>query len=402
MLNEINSEDWTMSIEQFENVLSWAVDLEDEARQQAIRSAALPFVEKPLALMPDAHYGIGATVGSVIATTGAIIPAAVGVDIGCGMIAVRTQFTSKNLPDNLDELHNQISKAIPSGVGKKHDFKSDWDRMRHTNKGPSYDGPTKLSGKQVNKITDQLGTLGSGNHFVEVCLDEQDRVWLVLHSGSRGIGNELAKVHIEKAKGLMKKYFIELDDPDLAYLTQGTPEFNDYIKDMLWAQKYAMANRSVMMSAAVEQLGKFLGEPVKSREHINCHHNFTQMEYHHGKNVWLTRKGAIKASKGDKGVIPGSMGASTYIVSGLGNAASYESCSHGAGRRLSRTKARKEITVEQLREEMKGKTWNENDALTLLDEAPEAYKNIDTVMEAQKDLVKIDHTLHSILNYKGI
>jgi tRNA-splicing ligase RtcB (3'-phosphate/5'-hydroxy nucleic acid ligase) len=389
-------------IETFDNVISWAVDLEDEARQQAIRSAALPFVEKPLALMPDAHYGMGATVGSVIATTGAIIPAAVGVDIGCGMIAVRTQFTSKDLPDNLDELHNKISTAIPSGVGKKHNFGSDWDRMRHTKKVPFYDGSSKLSGNQANKITDQLGTLGSGNHFVEVCLDEQDRVWLVLHSGSRGIGNQLATVHIDKAKGLMKQYFIKLADPDLAYLTQGTPEFDDYIKDMLWAQKYAMANRSVMMSAAVEQFGDFLGEPVKSREHINCHHNFTQMENHHRKNVWLTRKGAIKASKGDKGIIPGSMGTSSYIVSGLGNPASYESCSHGAGRRMSRTKARKELSVDVLREEMKGKAWNEKDALTLLDESPQSYKDINVVMEAQKDLVKIDHTLHSILNYKGL
>jgi tRNA-splicing ligase RtcB (3'-phosphate/5'-hydroxy nucleic acid ligase) len=391
-----------MSPEQFDNVLSWAVDLEDEARQQAIRSAALPFVEKPLALMPDAHYGMGATVGSVIATTDAIIPAAVGVDIGCGMIAVRTQFTSNDLPDNLDELHNQISKSIPSGVGRKHDFNSDWDRMRHTRKVPSYDGSTKLSIKQANTITDQLGTLGSGNHFVEVCLDEQDRVWLVLHSGSRGIGNQLAQIHINKAKGLMKQYFIKLSDPDLAYLTQGTPAFDDYIADMLWAQKYAMANRSVMMSAAVEQFGNFLGEPVKPREHINCHHNFTQLEYHHGKNVWLTRKGAIKASKGDKGIIPGSMGTSSYIVSGLGNPASYESCSHGAGRRMSRTRARKELSVDVLREKMAGKSWNEKDAITLLDESPESYKNIDTVMEAQKDLVKIDHTLHSILNYKGL
>jgi tRNA-splicing ligase RtcB len=259
-----------------------------------------------------------------------------------------------------------------------------------------------MSEKQERTSRTQLGTLGSGNHFVELCLDEKERVWLVLHSGSRGIGNQLATIHIEKAKGLMKEYFITLDDPDLAYLPQQTPEWKSYIDDMLWAQRYAMANRSVMMSAAVNQLGRFLGEEVKPREHINCHHNFTQQEHHHGKDVWLTRKGAIKASVGDKGIIPGSMGTSSYIVSGLGNPASYESCSHGAGRRMSRTRARKELSVATLIDEMKGKAWNSADATTLLDEAPLAYKDIDTVMEAQKDLVKIGHTLHQILNYKGV
>ena len=382
-------------MESFNNVLSWAVDLEPEAREQAIRSAAMPFVQKPVALMPDAHFGMGATVGSVIATQGAIIPAAVGVDIGCGMIAVRTQFTSEGLPDNLDELHNQISRSIPSGVGKGFEKRA----QVHADM-PVYHGD--MTEKQEKAARTQLGSLGSGNHFVEVCLDELDRVWLVLHSGSRGIGNQLATVHINKAKGLMKEWFIQLADPDLSYLPQGTPEWQAYIDDMFWAQRYALANRSVMMSTALDQLSSLLGEPVKSREHINCHHNFTQQENHHGKNVWLTRKGAIKAGVGDKGVIPGSMGTSSYIVTGLGNPASYESCSHGAGRRMSRTRARKELSVETLRDEMKGKSWNEADALTLLDEAPDAYKDIDVVMEAQKDLVRIDHTLHQILNYKGV
>jgi tRNA-splicing ligase RtcB len=382
-------------MESFNNVLSWAVDLEPEAREQAIRSAAMPFVEKPLALMPDAHFGMGATIGSVIATRGAIIPAAVGVDIGCGMIAVRTQFTSRSLPDNLGELHNQISRSIPSGVGKGFD-----KRVEVHADMPFYHG--ELSVKQERAARTQLGSLGSGNHFVEVCLDEKDRVWLVLHSGSRGVGNQLAQIHISTAKGLMKEWFIDLADPDLAYLPQGTPEWKAYIDDMLWAQRYALANRSVMMSAALDQVGRFLGEPVKSREHINCHHNFTQQEHHHGRDVWLTRKGAIKASVGDKGVIPGSMGTSSYIVTGLGNPASYESCSHGAGRRMSRTRARKELSVETLRHEMEGKAWNDKDALTLLDESPDAYKDIDVVMEAQKDLVRIDHTLHQILNYKGV
>lgn len=382
-------------MEKFGNVLSWAVDLEDEARAQAIRTAEMPFVVKPLALMPDAHFGLGATVGSVIATQGAIIPAAVGVDIGCGMIAVRTQFTSVSLPDNLDELHNQISRSIPSGVGRG--FSSDVEAHASL---PIYEG--EMSEKQERTARTQLGTLGSGNHFVEVCLDEKDRVWLVLHSGSRGIGNQLATIHIAKAKGLMRDWFVELADPDLAYLPQSAPEFGAYINDMLWAQRYAMANRSVMMAAAVDQVGRFLGEPVKSREHINCHHNFTQMEHHHGRDVWLTRKGAIKAAQGDKGVIPGSMGTSSYIVTGLGNPSSYESCSHGAGRRMSRKRARAELTVASLREDMAGKAWNGANAEALLDEHPDAYKDIDEVMEAQRDLVRVDHTLHQILNYKGV
>jgi tRNA-splicing ligase RtcB (3'-phosphate/5'-hydroxy nucleic acid ligase) len=382
-------------MESFNDVLSWAVDLEDEARAQAVRTAAMPFVMKPLALMPDAHFGLGATVGSVIATQGAIIPAAVGVDIGCGMIAVRTQFTSASLPDNLDELHNQIGRSIPSGVGRA--FKDDIESPASL---PVYD--KEMTPKQEKAARTQLGTLGSGNHFVEVCLDEKDRVWLVLHSGSRGVGNQLAQVHIAKARGLMKAWFIELSDPDLAYLPQGTPEWDAYIYDMLWAQRYALANRSVMMAAALDQVGRFLGEGVQAREHINCHHNFTQQEHHHGRDVWLTRKGAIKAAAGDRGVIPGSMGTSSYIVTGLGNASSYNSCSHGAGRRMSRTRARKELTLDSLRFDMAGKSWNSDNAEALLDEHPDAYKNIDVVMEAQKDLVRIDHTLHQILNYKGV
>jgi tRNA-splicing ligase RtcB len=382
--------------ERFNDVVSWAVDLEDEAREQAVRTAAMPFVEKPLALMPDAHFGMGATVGSVIATRGAIIPAAVGVDIGCGMIAVRTQFTSQYLPDSLDRLHDEISRSIPSGVGRGFGDSHVADAAL-----PVY-AHAELSEKQEKRARTQLGTLGSGNHFVEVCLDEKDRVWLVLHSGSRGIGHELAQKHIAKAKGLMKQFFVNLADPDLAFLPQGTVEWRDYIDDMLWAQRYAMANRSVMMSAAVNQLGRFMGEEVKPREHINCHHNFTQQERHHGHDVWLTRKGAIKADVGDRGVIPGSMGTSSYIVTGLGNPASYNSCSHGAGRRMSRKRARAELSVDTLIDEMTGKSWNDADALTLLDEAPGAYKDIDVVMEAQKDLVRVDHTLRQILNYKGV
>lgn len=389
-------------MESFDNVLSWAVDLEDEARQQAIRTAAMPFVQKPLALMPDAHFGLGATVGSVIATKGAIIPAAVGVDIGCGMIAVRLGLTSHDLPDDLSGLHGELARSIPSGVGKSHSKPTTDATFPAHHEG-------SLTEKQETTARNQLGTLGSGNHFVELCLDEQDRVWFVLHSGSRGIGNQLAKIHIDKAKGLMKEFFIDqyLEDIDLAYIPQSRPEFKAYLEDLLWAQRYAFTNRSAMMSAAIRQMHYFLGgspaEPKFTvRESINCHHNFTQQENHKGQNVWITRKGAIQAGADDMGVIPGSMGTASYIVKGLGNEKSYNSCSHGAGRRMSRGRARKELTVESLIVDMQGKAWNDQDAKTLLDEHPDAYKDIDVVMNAQKDLVEIKHTLHQILNYKGV
>jgi tRNA-splicing ligase RtcB len=336
---------------------------------------------------------MGATIGSVIATRGAIIPAAVGVDIGCGMIAARLGLTSKDLPDNLDDLHASIARGIPSGVGKGHNLENrslQFPMYRHG----------ELTEKQEKTARTQLGTLGSGNHFVEMCLDEKDRVWLVIHSGSRGIGNQLAMHHIGKAKGLMKEFFIELPDPDLAYLPQQTEEFKSYMADLLWAQEYAFWNRSVMMDEAIKDVRHFLGVEFNVRESVNCHHNYTEMEHHHGKDVWVTRKGAIRARVGDIGVIPGSMGTSSYIVKGLGNPASYESCSHGAGRRMSRTRARRELTPESLDADMAGKAWN-HDAVGLLDEHPDAYKDIDEVMEAQKDLVTISHTLHQILNYKG-
>lgn len=376
------------------NVLSWATDIEDSTIEQAQKAAGLPFVEGHLALMPDAHIGIGATIGSVIPTRGAIVPAAVGVDIGCGMIAARTSLKAKFLPDNLDALMPLVSERIPAGLGKWHD-------NAQALPGEIRFGPPKgATDKQKSKIAKQFGTLGSGNHFVEVCLDENEDVWVVLHSGSRGIGNELAKVHIDGAKKLMKRYFIELEDPDLAYLVQNTAEFDHYISDMLWSQSYALANREAMMDAALRSLFDVAGRG-HTPERINCHHNFTTMENHHGKNLWITRKGAIKADVGDLGVIPGSMGTRSYIVRGLGNPASYNSCSHGAGRRLSRGAARRELTEDSLREAMVGKTWNEADAKTLLDESPAAYKDIDVVMADQKDLVEIVHTLSQVFNYKG-
>lgn len=392
------------------NLISWGQEIEPNTIEQALATSRLPFIAGHVALMPDAHLGMGSTVGSVIPTQGAIIPAAIGVDIGCGMLAAETDLTADGLPDDLGKLHSWIAKVVPAGLGKGHDQRI-WQQNP---KMPvfKYDLPglVDLSNKLQHKVIEQLGTLGSGNHFVEVCLDERDRVWVVLHSGSRGVGNEIAKVHIDGAKKMMKRYFIDLEDPDLAYLVSGTSAFNAYINDMLWAQEYARLNRDRMMDAVLTQLFAFINPDQISQLHgvghevsrINCHHNFTQMENHFGKNIWITRKGAIKADVGDMGVIPGSMGTRSYIVSGLGNTAAYNSCSHGAGRRLSRTKARAQLTVESLQESMAGKTWNDRDAKALLDEHPDSYKDIDQVMADQRDLVKIEHTLHQILNYKGV
>lgn len=385
-----------MSPQHHGNVLSWASDIDQKTLDQAANTAGLPFVKGHVALMPDAHLGYGATIGSVIPTKGAIIPSAVGVDIGCGMIAAEMPFSSGALPDDLSTLHNWISLVVPSGVGKGHDPAS----VHHRELPAGWRG--MLTDKQLAKATNQLGTLGSGNHFVELCLDERDRVWLVLHSGSRGIGKELADVHIAAAKGLMQRYFIELDDPDLAYLVEGTDEFDTYIEAMHWAQDYAMANRQAMVDRVLVQLQAFIGFEFEPTRTINCHHNFTQQEHHNGANVWVTRKGAIRARTGDLGVIPGSMGTRSYIVSGLGSAASYCSCSHGAGRRLSRGEARRTLDIDTLKRQMDGKIWNESQADVLLDEDPRAYKDIDQVMEDQRDLVHVEHTLHQILNYKGV
>ena len=257
------------------------------------------------------------------------------------------------------------------------------------------------SEKLWRKTVDQSGSLGSGNHFVEVCLDECDNVWVVLHSGSRGVGNEIAKRHIEGAKKLMRRYFIELEDPDLAYFAQDTPEFDAYVHDMLWAQDYARSNREIMMHAALDALEQAVGREYQLVETTNCHHNYTERERHHNRELWITRKGAIRARAGDRGIIPGSMATGTYIVEGLGNERAFSSASHGAGRRMSRGIARKTVTEDELRAAMAGKAWNDRDAKTLLDEAPAAYKPIEDVMEAQSDLVRVVHTLHQVLNYKG-
>lgn len=376
-------------------LLSWASDIEPGTIEQAARAARMPFLGGHVALMPDAHAGIGATVGSVIPTKNAIIPAAVGVDIGCGMLATETTLTAADLPDDLSALMPLVEQHIPAGVGKGHDDAT-IDAALAALGNPNSD----LTAKQEKTAACQFGTLGSGNHFVEVCLDERDHVWTVLHSGSRGIGNQLARVHINGARKLMAKYFISLEDPDLAYFVQSTPEFTAYIRDMLWAQAYAMQSRARMDTALIDSLFSVVGTGERVRT-INCHHNFTQQEHHHGQDMWITRKGAIKAATGDEGVIPGSMGTRSYIVKGLGSPASYNSCSHGAGRRMSRTQARRELTAESLAEAMGDRTWNADRAAALVDEHPSAYKDIDQVMEDQKDLVQVQHTLRQIFNYKG-
>lgn len=378
-------------------VRSWATQLDEGTVEQAERLGRHPMIAGPVALMPDAHVGIGATVGSVIVTDGALIPSAVGVDIGCGMIAVQTDLTATHLPDNLDPLVHQISRSIPAGVGRGHHHSTSeaesW-LAKHPLPDRGYDRNQR--GKLEKDAHTQLGSLGSGNHFVEVCLDEEDRVWAVLHSGSRGIGNKLATRHI----GLAKRQEQALEDPDLAYFLEGTPEFEAYVGDVLWAQAYALQNRELMMDALLKDLFRSVG---KGREvdRINCHHNYTEREEHLGRELWVTRKGAIRAARGDKGVIPGSMGTRSYIVEGLGNPDSYNSSSHGAGRAMSRGEARRTISVEALKEAMGTRAWQSSEARKLIDEAPMAYKDIDQVMEDQKDLTRIAHTLRQVVNYKG-
>jgi tRNA-splicing ligase RtcB len=379
-----------------DKLISWASDIDPETIRQAEKTARLPIVEGHVALMPDAHVGIGATVGSVIPTRGAVIPSAVGVDIGCGMVAAELDVTEAQLPDTLEPLLGRIEKAIPAGVGKGHDGVS-----RNADRWLSVHRPaTELSGGRSVKAAKQFGTLGSGNHFFELCVDERTRVWVVLHSGSRGIGNQLAQMHIATARQLAKNLQLHLEDPDLAYFTQGTPEFEQYIADMLWAQDYARANRDQMMDNAMREVFAFIGFG-RETQRINCHHNFTQREVHDGHELWITRKGAIKADVDDLGVIPGSMGTRSYIVKGKGNAASWMSCSHGAGRRHSRTKAKKLWSAADLAEQMQGKVWLADRASSLVDEIPSAYKDIEAVMADQADLVEIQHTLHQVLNYKG-
>jgi len=387
------------------------VPVEEAAQKQLLNVAQLPFVFKWVAAMPDVHYGIGATVGSVIPTKGAIIPAAVGVDIGCGMMAVKTSLTASQLPDNLHGIRTAIEKAVPHGRtdnGGKNDrgawakppasTLAAWGKLnegfeRIVQKYPKLNHPQRIN---------HLGTLGTGNHFIEVCLDsENQNVWFMLHSGSRGVGNRIGTFFIELAKGDMRKWIINLPDADLAYLPQGTEHFDDYVEAVHWAQEYALLNRQVMMEniiAAVRNSG-LTPEFDATLEAVNCHHNYVTWEHHYGENVLITRKGAVRAREGDMGIIPGSMGARSYIVRGKGNPESFTSCSHGAGRAMSRTEAKRRFSVADHIAATQGVECRKDEHV--IDETPMAYKSIDAVMEAQKDLVEIVHTLRQVVCVKG-
>ncbi len=378
-------------------LLNWASVLADNTREQAAATAAMPFVFPHVALMPDAHLGLGATVGSVIPTLRAVMPAAVGVDIGCGMIAVRTQFVAEDLAGrSLAPLRLAIEGAVPTSAGGRNSILTDSasDRVAELE---------SVHGVQPDHRhglwREQLGSLGSGNHFIEVSLDERNRVWLFLHSGSRGVGNKIAQHHIAVARDLMERYWIKLADPDLAYLVEGTDEFWAYIRELRWAQRYALLNREEMMDRVVGCLSSFLGTAVVEAERINCHHNFTAVERHYGREVWVSRKGAIEARPGQPGLIPGSMGTASYVVEGRGNPVALHSAPHGAGRAFSRSQARKRFTHDQLRAAMSGIEFRDSDAF--LDEIPAAYKDIDQVMADASDLVAIRHVLHQIVNVKG-
>lgn len=375
-------------------------DIEAEALKQLKNLARLPFIHSNgVAVMPDVHAGIGSTVGTVIATDKAVIPAAVGVDIGCGMNAVRLTLKAHQLPDSLAGIRDAIEKAVPLGAGGHQDPRTELKDFF------ALKWPTLLGGDRLRmheRAASQLGTLGSGNHFIELCLDENDDVWVMLHSGSRGIGNMIGRHFIDKAKRNMEKFFISLPDADLAYFPEDTDDFNDYVAAVQWAQDYALENRRVMMLAVLAALSRHIGDDIEyqvTSEAVNCHHNYVEKESHFGKNIWVTRKGAVRAREGDLGIIPGSMGQQSYIVRGKGNLESYCSCSHGAGRQMSRTEAKRRFSIADLVEQTKGVECRKD--ADVIDEIPGAYKRLDLVMEAQKDLVEVVHTLRAVLCVKG-
>lgn len=386
------------------------VELDDKARQQLIEASRMPFIHHHMALMPDVHWGMGATVGSVIPTKGAIIPAAVGVDIGCGMMAVRTTLKAHDMPDNLKPIRTSIENAVPHGRtnnggegdrGAWHDIPKSHIQVWQTNFEEKFAEIISKHPKASGKNTvGHLGTLGTGNHFIEICLDESMAVWIMLHSGSRGIGNRFGQYFIELAKEDMRKWFINLPNQDLGYFPEGTDNFNDYLEAVSWAQDFAMTNRRLMMDNVILALRKHFHQDFDiTDEAVNCHHNYVEKENHFGSNVWVTRKGAVRARVGDLGIIPGSMGAKSYIVRGLGNPESFNSCSHGAGRRMSRTEAVKKISLEQHAKDTQGVECRKD--ADVIDESPMAYKDIDAVIEAEKDLVEVVHTLKQIICVKG-
>jgi tRNA-splicing ligase RtcB len=385
-------------------VKSWTfgVPFEDEARRQLQRTASLPFVHKWVAAMPDVHVGIGATVGSVIPTKGAIIPAAVGVDIGCGMIAQKLSLRAQDLPDSLSQIRSRIERAIPVGKNdhSKHIPKQTNEAWVHLE--PGFRKLLEKNGHlKGTKNIQQLGTLGSGNHFVELCLDEAQNVWIMLHSGSRGVGNMIGRYYIELARRDMERHSIHLPDRDLAYFQEGSKYFKDYVDAVSWAQDYARSNRQIMMDLAIKALRSASDLPpfTLAEMAVNCHHNYVELENHYGENVYVTRKGAVRARRGDLGIIPGSMGAKSFIVRGKGNPESFDSCSHGAGRKMSRTQAKAVISLEEHRQATAGVECRKDK--DVLDESPSAYKDIDAVMSAQNDLVEVVHTLKQVVCIKG-
>ena len=386
------------------------VPFDEGSRQQLANVARLPFIHKWVAAMPDVHFGIGATVGSVIPTHKAIIPAAVGVDIGCGMMATQTTLTANDLPDDLKQMRFEIERAVPHGMSKNrggrdkgswHDAPARVERAWSELEGGHADIVSKHRAIKNANTFNQLGTLGGGNHFIEVCLDEADRVWFLLHSGSRGIGNKIGSYFIELAKKDMERHMASLPHRDLAYFEEGAEHFVDYVEAVSWAQRFAQVNRELMMQAVIEAVRDLPGLP--RFQHgivaVNCHHNYVQRERHYGEDVFVTRKGAVRAGAGELGIIPGSMGARSFIVRGKGNPESFESCSHGAGRAHSRTAARSMFSVEDHRRATSHVECRKDS--DVIDETPAAYKPIDAVMEAQKDLVDVVHTLRQVVCVKG-
>jgi len=382
----------------------YTTELEAAARQQLVNISKLPIVHHHVAAMPDVHLGIGATVGSVIPTKQAIIPAAVGVDIGCGMIARRLSLTANDFDEErLRKVFNQISRDVPVGFDSHKDRDARTHAAKRFDKGlrriiEKHPGVQKRVGKKASWVN-QLGTLGGGNHFIEVCLDEAQRVWVMLHSGSRGTGNAIGSYFIELARRDAERAQLHLPDRDLAYFPEGARHFDDYVEAVGWAQDYARANRAEMMELVIDAMHRHLPPFEAAEEAVNCHHNYVERERHYGEEVWVTRKGAIRAGRGELGIIPGSMGARSYIVRGTGNAESFQSCAHGAGRRMSRNAAQKQFSIADLQVQTQGVICRKDKGV--LDEIPGAYKNIDEVMANQADLVEVVHTLKQVLCVKG-
>ncbi len=402
-----------IDIDESRRLVSYASELDALTLEQAKQTAMMPFVAPHVALMPDAHAGKGSSVGTVIPTIDAVIPAAVGVDIGCGMIAARTKFTADDIGYNvgtmnhpLSDLREFIESAIPLSPGN---YNSDTHRFHFT--AARIEALEQLAGEDdvdlshSPKWREQLGSLGGGNHFIELCIDETGAVWLFLHSGSRGVGNKIAQKHIKVAQKLCQRWWIQLPNPDLAYLPQGTHEFGRYIKELNWAQRFALENRAEMMDRYLRVFAHWIGHDMDDTagmevERINTHHNYTRREHHMGRDVWLTRKGAIDAHEGVRGLIPGSMGTRSYVVTGKGNPVGLCSAPHGAGRRFSRNEAKRRFTEQDLADRMQGIEYRHG--AEWIDEIPDAYKPIDQVMADAADLVTVDHELRQLLNVKGV